>query len=101
MNWSYSTLILGICCQHLEHWYLLAHVYWSSGVVVVVVMIAAAAAAAYCELTVCVFMMWTVRYDEDYNRRPRQGVNKLPALRRWSSNTMSWVPEKSDYPLQG
>jgi len=40
-------------------------------------------------------------YDEDYNRRPREDAGKLPVLRKWNSNTMSWVPEKSDYPLQG
>lgn len=40
-------------------------------------------------------------YDEDYNRRPREGPNKLPELRSFSTSTLTWIPEKSDYPIQG
>jgi hypothetical protein len=40
-------------------------------------------------------------YDQDYNGRVREGHDKLPELRNWSSSSMSWVPEKSDYPIQG
>lgn len=40
-------------------------------------------------------------YDEDYNRRPREGPNKLPDLRSFSTSTLTWIPEKSDYPIQG
>ena len=41
------------------------------------------------------------RYDEDYNGRRREGRNRLPAVRKWNSGTISWAPERSDYPLQG
>lgn len=38
-------------------------------------------------------------YDENYNGRWRE--NKLPPLRHWDSQTLGWLPEKTDYPLRG
>ena len=40
-------------------------------------------------------------YDEHYNKRERDENNKLPELRHWDSQRLSWVPEKTDYPIQG
>ncbi|XP_070561522.1 cilia- and flagella-associated protein 107-like [Ptychodera flava] len=40
-------------------------------------------------------------YDEHYNKRERDEKNKLPELRHWDSHQLSWVPEKTDYPIQG
>ena len=40
-------------------------------------------------------------YDEQYNQRERTENDKLPDSRHWDSHTLSWVPEKSDYPMQG
>ncbi|XP_006812009.1 cilia- and flagella-associated protein 107-like isoform X2 [Saccoglossus kowalevskii] len=40
-------------------------------------------------------------YDEHYNKRERDENNKLPALRHWDGNQLAWVPEKTDYPIQG
>jgi hypothetical protein len=36
-------------------------------------------------------------YDTDYNHR----ATGLPETRQWDHNTLSWAPEKSDFPLQG
>lgn len=43
--------------------------------------------------------MLITMYDEHYNGRWRE--NCLPALRKWDSQTLSWLPERSDYPLRG
>ncbi|XP_064642172.1 cilia- and flagella-associated protein 107-like [Lineus longissimus] len=40
-------------------------------------------------------------YDEHYNHRPREAWDQLPELRTWDSNQLAWIPEKSDYPMQG
>ena len=40
-------------------------------------------------------------YDEQFNKRERDQQNALPELRHWDGHKMSWVPEKSDYPIQG
>lgn len=40
-------------------------------------------------------------YDEQYNKRQREEKDKLPETRHWDGNSLSWVPEKSDYPIQG
>lgn len=40
-------------------------------------------------------------YDEQYNKREREGSNKLPDTRHWDGHSLSWVPEKSDFPIQG
>lgn len=40
-------------------------------------------------------------YDEHFNKRERDEQNKLPELRSWDSNRLSWVPEKTDFPIQG
>ena len=46
------------------------------------------------------------RYDEEINRRPRPAPivpvgQQFPAQRQWKIANDCWVPEKSDYPLQG
>ncbi|ESP01115.1 hypothetical protein LOTGIDRAFT_225450 [Lottia gigantea] len=38
-------------------------------------------------------------YDEQYNGRWQE--KQLPELRNWNFHKVSWVPEKSDHPLQG
>jgi len=40
-------------------------------------------------------------YDEQFNKRERDEANKLPDLRSWDSHRLAWLPEKSDYPIQG
>lgn len=40
-------------------------------------------------------------YDEHYNKRERDEKNKLPEMRHWDGHAMAWVPEKTDYPIQG
>lgn len=40
-------------------------------------------------------------YDEYYNKRERPETQRFPESRAWNSKTMEWVPEKTDYPLQG
>ena len=40
-------------------------------------------------------------YDEQFNKREREGPNKLPELRQWDSHRLAWLPEKSDHPIQG
>jgi len=40
-------------------------------------------------------------YDEHYNQRERDTSNKLPDLRNWDSHRLAWLPEKSDFPIQG
>ncbi|XP_077998288.1 cilia- and flagella-associated protein 107-like [Glandiceps talaboti] len=40
-------------------------------------------------------------YDENYNKRERDEKNKLPELRHWDSHRLAWVPEKTDFPIQG
>jgi len=40
-------------------------------------------------------------YDEHYNKRERDENNRLPELRHWDSKKLAWVPEKTDYPIQG
>ncbi|XP_067951138.1 cilia- and flagella-associated protein 107-like [Watersipora subatra] len=40
-------------------------------------------------------------YDEYYNKRDRPGRQAFPPVRSWDAKTMTWVPEKIDYPLQG
>lgn len=40
-------------------------------------------------------------YDEQFNKRERDDANKLPDLRSWDSHRLAWLPEKSDYPIQG
>jgi len=40
-------------------------------------------------------------YDEHYNKRERDEKNKLPELRHWDSHQLAWIPEKTDYPIQG
>lgn len=43
-------------------------------------------------------MMITL-YDENYNGRWRE--KSLPALRSWDSQTLGWLPERTDHPLRG
>ncbi|XP_059154154.1 cilia- and flagella-associated protein 107-like [Physella acuta] len=43
--------------------------------------------------------MLITTYDENFNGRWRE--NNLPALRKWDSQTLGWLPERSDYPLRG
>ena len=40
-------------------------------------------------------------YDEQYNKRPREEGDRLPDLRKWDGNKLAWVPERTDYPMQG
>lgn len=40
-------------------------------------------------------------YDQDYNQRKPAEHNKLPELRNFSTQVMAWIPERSDYPIQG
>ena len=45
-------------------------------------------------------------YDEMINRRPRPPPvvpvgQQFPKKRQWKITQDKWVPEKSDYPLQG
>ena len=40
-------------------------------------------------------------YDQEYNKRERRGRNVLPPLRKWDSTNISWIPEKSDFPIYG
>jgi len=40
-------------------------------------------------------------YDENFNKRPRTGKNKLPELRRYNFTHCEWRPEKSDHPIEG
>jgi len=37
-------------------------------------------------------------YDDDYSKGERDSHNKLPELRTWDSTTLTWAPEKSDFP---
>ncbi|XP_033108747.1 uncharacterized protein C1orf158 homolog [Anneissia japonica] len=39
-------------------------------------------------------------YDEHYNKKEREPMDRLPSLRHWDSHTLSWVPEKSDHPIE-
>ncbi|KAI8796321.1 hypothetical protein BgiMline_030021 [Biomphalaria glabrata] len=43
--------------------------------------------------------MLITMYDEHYNGRWRE--NCLPPLRQFNSQTLGWMPERSDYPLRG
>ncbi|RUS77330.1 hypothetical protein EGW08_014906 [Elysia chlorotica] len=47
----------------------------------------------------CYDDMLITLYDENYNGRWRE--NKLPPLRNWDSQTLGWLPEKTDHPLRG
>ena len=47
----------------------------------------------------CYDNMHITLYDENYNGRWRE--NKLPPLRHWDSQTLGWLPEKTDHPLRG
>ena len=47
----------------------------------------------------CYDNMLITLYDENYNGRWRE--NKLPPLRQWDSQTLGWLPEKTDHPLRG
>jgi len=38
-------------------------------------------------------------YDENYNGRWRE--SSMPNLRNWDSQSLKWLPEKTDYPLKG
>ena len=40
-------------------------------------------------------------YDEQYNHRKREEGDQLPDLRQWDGHTLSWAPERTDYPMQG
>ena len=40
-------------------------------------------------------------YDEQFNKRQRQGRDVLPDQRYWDSNKLAWEPEKSDHPIRG
>ncbi|XP_028394069.1 uncharacterized protein C1orf158-like [Dendronephthya gigantea] len=39
-------------------------------------------------------------YDQQFNNR-EQKESKLPALRKWDGKVLAYVPEKSDFPIQG
>jgi hypothetical protein len=39
-------------------------------------------------------------YDEQFNKRQRQGRDVLPDQRYWDSNKLAWEPEKSDHPIR-
>ncbi|GFO02185.1 hypothetical protein PoB_002869000 [Plakobranchus ocellatus] len=47
----------------------------------------------------CYDNMLITLYDENYNGRWRE--NKLPPLRKWDSQSLGWLPEKTDHPLRG
>lgn len=38
-------------------------------------------------------------YDENYNGRWKE--KDLPVLRHWDSQTLGWLPERTDHPLKG
>ena len=39
-------------------------------------------------------------YDQHFNGRDKE-ESPLPKLRTWHGTTLTWSPEKSDFPLQG
>jgi hypothetical protein len=39
-------------------------------------------------------------YDQQFNNR-EQKESKLPPLRKWDGKVLAYVPEKSDFPIQG
>jgi hypothetical protein len=43
------------------------------------------------------------QYDEFYNHRARDEDKncKFPEVRKWDGSKLAWVPEKSDFPVQG